>query len=547
MAAPIGWNHHVPRRVVDCVTNSAEITGHLTTPPRGPYTPSRWLDRVLTRHIATIVDRDTRRFAMGTASLQHNGRDPSRLSSCSSPPAAALHARLPLRAGVGHGRTRSLSICHGPTHATVAWLDRPDNSRRLMIEILVTSGTVALALCFLLPVLFACFSRGTVATRPPMHTPTTNGATTPQSAEHVDAIATTLARTSRPRSRGSRDSTSEYPVARLAANEDSAELTTPTQRAASDIQQILDERANNESGLPPRRGGGLVHSVAASQGVHLEDGPSHDTESLYQDHVVRMRDAEGGRSATGVNKLSTPAGSGTLADQESGLIDKSGGRHGVVSLTQEMPKRIDYRIPTPTATDSHAFVDVVGFYASAPDGSLVRDGTWTAWDKEQRICVVAVYRMGRLIENHVCVDGVKQRSMTLDDDLIREEGGLAHRHVMAAMGTASDAALRAIAQVNREARLSKHNHLRRQGRLSRQRAQEARQASAVDHQLHAVAHQQAARATAAFGTREVFPCVPSRGAYFFTPVNLMGSPTEYAAGRADTSHSSSNSAVTRHP
>ena len=236
-----------------------------------------------------------------------------------------------------------------------------------------------------------------------------------------------------------------------------------------------------------------------------------------------------------------------MADKESTFVDASDGRRGVISLNHEVLQRIDYRVPTPTAKDSHGFVDVVGLYASAPDGSLVRDGTWTAWDKEKRICAIAVYRMGRLIENHVCVDGVKRRSMALDDDLMREEGGLAHRHVMAAMDTASDAAIRAFAQVNREERLSKQNHLRRQERLSRQRTQEARQASAVDHQLHAVAHQEAARATAAFGAREVFPCVPSRGAYFFTPVNLMCSPTEYAAGRADTSHSSSGSAVIRHP
>ena len=298
--------------------------------------------------------------------------------------------------------------------------------------------------------------------------------------------------------------------------------------------------------MTPRQEGGDVHSVRASLGVPLADGSNHGTESLYQDHAVLMRDAEGGRSAKGVTRLSTPAGAGAMADKESRLVDASDGRRGVISLNHEVLQRIDYRVPTPTAKDSHAFVDVVGFYAAAPGGSLVRDGAWTAWDKEKRICTVAVYRMGRLIENHVCVDGVKRRSMVLDDDLTREEGGLAHRHVMAAIDTASDAALRAFAQVNREERLSKRNHLRRQERLSRQRVQEARQTLAVDHQLHAVAQKEAARATAAFGAREVFPCVPARGAYFFTPVNLMCSPTEYAAGRADTSHSSSGSAVIRH-
>ena len=484
---------------------------------------------------------------MGTASLRHNVRDPSRLRSCSVPPRAALHDRLPLRASGGHVRTRPRSICDKPAHATVAWHDRSDNSRRLMIEILVASGAVALSLVFLLPVLFACFSRGTRATLPSMHAPNANGTTTPHSVEHVDAIAPTRARTSRPRSPSSSDGKSEYTVDQPAAKEYSAELNTATQRSARDSQQILDTTANEDSGVTPRREGGDFHSVAASLGVPLADESNHDTESLYQDHAVLMRDAESGRSARGVTRLSTPARAAAMADKESRLVDTSDGRRGVISLSNESPQRIDYRVSTPTAKDSHAFVDVVGFYAAAPGGSLVRDGTWTAWDKEKRICAIAVYRMGRLIENHVCVDGVKRRSMALDDDLMREEGGLAHRHVMAAMDTASDAALRAFAQVNREERLSKQNYLRRQERLSRQRTQEARQASAVDHQLHAVAHQEAARATAAFGAREVFPCVPSRGAYFFTPVNLMCSPTEYAAGRADTSHSSSGSAVIRHP
>ena len=484
---------------------------------------------------------------MGTASLQHDARDPSRLRSRSVHPSAALHDRLPLRASGGHGRTRSLSICHGPAHAVVAWVDRPDNKRRLMMEILVASGAVALSLLFLRPVLFACFSRGPGATRPSMLALNANGATTPHSVEHVDAIAPTLARTSRPRSPGVSDGKSECSVDQLAANEYSTELNAATQRSAPDSQQILDATANDDSEGTPRRERASVHLVTATQGVPLADGSSHDTESLYQDHAVRMRAAESGRSARGVTRLSTAARTGTLADQESGLLDTSGGRHGVVSLTNEVPQRIDYRVPTPTAKDSHAFVDVVGFYAATQDGSLVRDGTWTAWDKEKRICAVAVYRMGRLIENHVCVDGVKRRSMTLDDDLMREEGGLAHRHVTAAMDTASDAALRAVAQVSREERLSKQNHLRRQERLSRQRFQEARQKLAVDHQLHAVAHQEAARAATAFGSREIFPCVPSRGAYFFTPVNLMCSPTEYSAGRASHSHSSSNSAVSRHP
>ena len=484
---------------------------------------------------------------MGTASLRHSVRDPSRLKSCSVPPPAALHDRLPLRASGGHVRTRPRSICDGPAHATVAWHDRSDNSRRLMIEILVASGAVALSLVFLLPVLFACFSRGTGASRPSMHAPNANGTTTPHSVEHVDAIAPTLARTSRPRSPSSSDGKSECALDQLAANDYSAELNAATQRSGLDSQQLLDTTANEDSGVTPRREAGDVHSVAASLGEPLADGSNHDTESLYRDHAVLMRDAESGRSARGVTRLSTPAGAGAMADKESTFVDASDGRRGVISLNHEVLQRIDYRVPTPTAKDSHGFVDVVGLYASAPDGSLVRDGTWTAWDKEKRICTVAVYRMGRLIENHVCVDGVKRRSMALDDDLTREEGGLAHRHVMAAMDTASDAAIRAFAQVNREERLSKQNHLRRQERLSRQRVQEARQTLAVDHQLHAVAQKEAARATAAFGAREVFPCVPSRGAYFFTPVNLMCSPAEYAAGQTDSSHSSSNSTVIRHP
>jgi hypothetical protein len=483
---------------------------------------------------------------MGKASLQHNGRDPSRLRSCSVLPLAALHDRLPLRASGGHARTRPRSICDGPAHATVAWHDRSYNSRRLMIEILVASGAVALSLVFLLPVLFACFSRGTGATLPSMHAPNANGTTT-HSVEHVDAIAPTLARTSRPRSPSSSDGKSECALDQLAANDYSAELNTATQRSALDSQQLLDMTATEDSGVTPWREGGDVHSVAASLGVPLADGSNHDTESLYQDHAVLMRDAESGRSARGVTRLSTPAGAGAMADKESRLVDASDGRRGVITLNNEVIQRIDYRVPTPTAKDSHAFVDVVGLYASAPDGSLVRHGTWTAWDKEKRICAIAVHRMGRLIENHVCVDGVKRRSMTLDDDLMREDGGLAHRHVTAAMDTASEAAHRAFAQVNREERVSKQNHLRRQERLSRQRVQEERQTLAVDHQLHAVAYQEAARAAAAFGSREIVPCVPSRGAYFFTPVNLMCSPTEYAAGRADTSHSSSGSTVIRHP
>lgn len=484
---------------------------------------------------------------MGTASFRHSVRDPSRLRSCSVPSSAARHDRLPLRAIVTHGRTRLLSICDGPAHATVAWLDRPVNSRRVMIEILVASGAVALSLVFLLPVLFACFSRGAGATRPSIRAPNANGTTRQHSVEHVDAIAPTLARTSRPLSPSLSDGKSKYTVDQPAANEYSTELNVAMPRSERDSQQILDATANDDSGVTPRRDGGDVHSVAASLGVPLADGSNHDTESLYQDHAVLMRDAESDRSARGVTRLSTPAGAGAMADSESRLVDASDGRRGVISLNHEVLQRIDYRVPTPTSKDSLAFVDVVGLYASAPDGSLVRDGTWTAWDKEKRICAIAVYRMGRLIEKHICVEGVRRRSMTLDDDLMREEGGLAHRHVTAAMDTASDAALRAFAQVNREERLSKQNHLRRQERLSRQRIQEARQTLAVDHQLHAVAHQEAARASAAFGAREIFPCVPSRGAYFFTPVNLMCSPTECAAGRADTSHTSSNSTVIRHP
>jgi len=306
-----------------------------------------------------------------------------------------------------------------------------------------------------------------------------------------------------------------------------------------DVETIQDS-----SGRPPEGDGAVTESVQLTSGS-ASDGFLHQHESLVQEHLTRLNAGEGTRLATGGSQLANAERS--PHDNETGLTETRCDRHGVVSVMNHSPRRIDYRLNDPASNDPSTVVDVVGFYAENPNGAPVRDGVWTAWNHHRQVCVVAVYRLGQLTECRVYAGGVEQRSLSLDDDLSRDSGNIAHSHIMASLDTASDAAIDLFRTNQRTQIAARQKEKRQQEKISQQQAQEARRSDAVDRRLRAIAYQEAARASTAHGPRERFPCVPSRQSFFYTPVILTGRGNTYEPGHDGGAGSGIDSDTIRRP
>lgn len=482
------------------------------------------------------------KLPMGPASP----RIPPKLGASSARLVDPMHGCFSVRTAYRHG----LGI-HRPNHAGPPFVGHSSlvhsaESSRLPREILIATGALALSLLFLIPVLFACFSRGGAVSHGSLSDQSAKGHNTSHFLA-TDASQSVQTPKTTPPAGGSLGKKGTAPINQPLANEIAAEAD------ATASQNALVDRHATEASVSNASVGKLVMEAAntgtaASQQdlPHLEGLP-HEIRSLLHDHNARMRDTAVGRSDGEIIRLPPLLSAAATGSHAYGFIDAGRDHRGVVSLNNHAPERVDYRIDTRTRTGTTVAVDIVGSYASQPNGSIVRNGTWVAWDSEAKVVAVSVYRMGRLQQSHVFFDGVKRRSLSLDDDLTRDEAGLGHRHVVAAMTIASDATLRAFEKIKREERQASRSRTQRQDRLTRQRVQEARRSAAVDHALHAIAYQEAARATATLGAREIFPCVPSRGAYFFTPVNLLGSSPESGTGQSAPSPLSVGNTVIRQP
>lgn len=259
--------------------------------------------------------------------------------------------------------------------------------------------------------------------------------------------------------------------------------------------------------------------------VSFKDGSFHDLRAQMAGHesLLAQETRDGDRIAPGILRLrvgDTDADQTLKTGQERLILSRSASV-GSVSIVDGSPRSFSFRLSVADAPKSSATVDVAGLHAPHAAGRSERDGVWVAWERTKGVIIVARYRQGTLEECYLYSNGKKERAMSLDDDMSRDRGKVAHRYIAKAMDAASEAVLDAWRQTALADRVTDRKRLRDQARLAYQQARYAAQSQGVDQELDAVAYREALRSTMATMPHEIFPCVPSRHALIVTPVNLL--------------------------
>lgn len=259
--------------------------------------------------------------------------------------------------------------------------------------------------------------------------------------------------------------------------------------------------------------------------VEFKDGSFHDLRAQMTGHesLLAQETRDGDRIAPGILRLRVghTDPDRTLKTGQERLILSRSASVGSVSIVDGSPRSFSFRLSVADAPKSSAMVDVAGFHAPHAAGRSERDGVWAAWERTKGVIVVARYRQGTLEECYLYSNGKKERAMSLDDDMARDRGKVAHRYIAKAMNAASEAVLDAWRQTALADRVTNRKRLRDQERLAYQQARYAAQSQGVDQELDAVAYREALRSTMATMPHEIFPCVPSRHALIVSPVNLL--------------------------
>lgn len=290
------------------------------------------------------------------------------------------------------------------------------------------------------------------------------------------------------------------------------------------LPSSAETHSSHDASHQPGSAKDISHTFPPS--VQLKDRSVHDVNAQIAAHeyLLAQETPDGDRIAPGIIRHRPATHDHTLNASSDRLILSTSASKGSISIVDGSPGNFSVRLSVASPLKPSAAVDVAGSFSSANAAGPEREGVWAAWERSIGVLVIARYRQGVLSECYLYSEGKQERAMSLDDDMSRDRGKVPHRYVAKAMDVASEAVLDASRQTVRADRLTNQKRLRDQKRLYYRQITYIVQSRGVDQHLDAIAYQEALRASTATMLLEVFPCVPSRHAFIFSPVNLLSQP-----------------------
>lgn len=252
----------------------------------------------------------------------------------------------------------------------------------------------------------------------------------------------------------------------------------------------------------------------------LADGSRFDCHSLMARHEARLSDTRplSDRIAPGTYRT-RPVPDDPGAQTEASLSIIKAGYTGSLTLSHGVPTTLHYKLRI-SPSDNGVLFDVAGAFERDSDGALQRTGVWLAWNRDAGLLLIARYTKGHLCECHLHENGIRTRTMGLDDDLARDRGPPQHLNAIAALDTAGTLAIETASASGQADRFAREAEKLHEQRLTSDRHRQAAGARLTEHELDMIAWQEASRATATLASTRRDTCSPSRHAVILRPARL---------------------------